>query len=59
VIVSRQEICFKNGDICARAANQLSSLFKEKQHVFAEKMKTLQENTKMMHRYSLNLDNMM
>ncbi len=43
-----------------RAANQFSSLLKEKkQHVTTEKMNIQQENTKMMHRYSLSSYNMM
>ncbi len=43
-----------------RAVNQFSYLLKEKtQHVFVAKMKILQENTKMMHRYSLSSNNMM
>ncbi len=32
---------------------------RKKQHVFVAKMKLLEENTKMMHRYSLSLNNMM
>ena len=58
VIIFRQKICFQYGDVWPRAANPFLSLFKEK-HVFVEKMKILQENTEMMPRYSLSLDNMM
>ncbi len=42
-----------------RAPNQFSSLLKEKIHVFVTKIKIPQENTKMMHRYSLSSNNMM
>ena len=43
-----------------RVANQFSSLLKEKkQHVFVAKMKILQENNKMMNRYSSSSNNMM
>ena len=60
VIISRQEFfVFKMAAFGEGVASQFLSLFKEKQHVFVEQMKILQENTKMMHRYSLNLDNMM
>ncbi len=45
------------------AANHATFIFVErirkKQHVFVAKMKILQENTKMMHRYSLSANNMM
>ncbi len=42
-----------------RAANQISSLLREKKHVFVAKMNIRQENTKMMHRYSLSSNNML
>ncbi len=43
-----------------RAANQFSPLLNEKkQHVFVAKMNMPQENTNMMHRYSLSSNNMM
>ena len=60
VIISRQEICiFKMAAFVEEPRNNFRLCLKKKRHVFVDKMKMLQENTKMMHRYSLNVNNMM
>jgi hypothetical protein len=44
---------------CKERRTNFQLCLKKKQHVLVENMKILQENTKMMHRYSFYLNNMM
>jgi hypothetical protein len=52
------KICFQNGDVF-KSGKPIFVFVQRKKHVFVEKIKILQHNSKMMPRCSLNSDNMM